>query len=432
MKMNSKNVLLVLILVFKGLSINAQNDSTRELECKRFKFLAQEERKATEIDTALKEKLMHYKTEHSYLIKGESYCGNYSKNNYNQVIRSGQDILKLEKDPKTKSLFIDTLFFITKKLDSLKFGDKNTILKLADYCLLKSVIQRDLTDDYYSTAFKDTSLKFTDVNVNNYYSNLYSLYLSEQDAVTKSTYKKRLISDYFMLSKLISDKKLQAKTQESIKNVFNGIIRNCEDLLPDLSIFMTELPKDKESKIKTISNFLNLMKEKSCTSSKEYEMLVDTLIKVDGSVATMIEKAELLIVKKRYTEGIASFNAAKKMTEDEVKINEIDFRILEVQFHNLDNYQTAYRLAMSTTGSNKSKALSIAAKCVANTANSCGSSTFDRKCNYYYAAELAERAGDNNAAARYRASGPSSEDKFNNNNPSTVSLSCWGVTVNVR
>ena len=74
----------------------------------------------------------------------------------------------------------------------------------------------------------------------------------------------------------------------------------------------------------------------------------------------------------------------------------------------------------------------IAAKCVANSANSCGSSTFDRKCNYYYAAELAERAGDSGAASRYRASAPSSEEKFNNNNPSTVSLSCWGVTVNVR
>lgn len=430
--MNLKNLFLPVVLFLTVLSFHAQDDPTRELECKRFKFLAQEERKATEIDTVLKVKLMHFKVEFSYLIKGEIFCGNYSKNNYNQIIRSGQDILKLEKDSKVKSMFMDTLFFITKKLDSLKFGDKNTILKLADLCLLKSTIQRDLSDNYYSNAFKDTTLKFTDVNVNNYYSNLYSLYLSELDVVKKSTYKKRLISNYFMLSKLITDKKLQTKTQESIVNVFNGIVRNCEDLLPDLSVFMNELPQDKESKIKTISNFLNLMKEKSCTYSKEYEMLVDTLIKVDGSVITMIEKAELLIFKKRYTDGIVSFNAAKKMTEDEVKINEIDFRILEVQFHNLDNYQTAYRLAMNTSGNNKSKALSIAAKCVANTANSCGSGTFDRKCNYYYAAELAERAGDSNAAARYRASGPSSEDKFNNNNPSTVSLSCWGVTVNVR
>ena len=46
--------------------------------------------------------------------------------------------------------------------------------------------------------------------------------------------------------------------------------------------------------------------------------------------------------------------------------------------------------------------------------------------------ELAERAGDNVAASRYRSNAPDAEEKFNNNNPSTVSLSCWGVTVNVR
>lgn len=332
---------LLILNVFISLS---QNDSIKLRECMRSKFLAQEERKSIEIDTSATLKLMHFKTEFTYLLKAEAICGTFTKNNYNYIIRSGQDILKLEKDPKIKSIYIDTLFLINKKIDLLKFGDKNIVLKLADYCLLKSVIERDLCDNYYLIALRDTSLKFSNVNVINYYSNLYSLYLTEQDTLKKSTYKKRLISDYFMLSKLITYKKLQAKSLESIVNVFNGIVRNCEDLLPDLAFFMNELPKEKEAKIKTVTNFLNLMKEKSCSSSKEYEMLVDTLIKIDGSIETMIEKAELLIVKKRYTEGLANFNAAKIMTEDLVKLDEIDFRILEVQFHNLDNYQTELQL----------------------------------------------------------------------------------------
>lgn len=420
---------LLILNVFISLS---QNDSLKLRECNRSKFLAQEERKSIEIDTSATLKLMHFKNEFTYLLKGEAICGRYTKNNYNYIIRSGQDILKLEKDSKIKSRYIDTLFLINKKIDLLKFGDKNIVLKLADYCLLKSVIERDLCDNYYLIALRDTSLKFTDVNIINYYSNLYSLYLTEQDTLKKSTYKKRLISDYFMLSKLITYKKLQAKTLESIVNVFNGIVRNCEDLLPDLVVFMNELPQEKEAKIKTVTNFLNLMKEKSCTDSKEYEMLVDTLIKFDKTTATIIAKAELLIVKKLYSEAISSLNSAKAMTKDAAQLEDIDFQILEVQFHHLNNYQTAYRLALGISGSNKNKALQIAAKCVANSANSCGSSTFDRKCNYYYAAELAERAGDSGSASRYRASAPSSEEKFNNNNPSTVSLSCWGVTVNVR
>ena len=420
---------LLILNVFISLS---QNDSIKLRECNRLKFLAQEERKSIEIDTSVTLKLMHFKTEFTYLLKGEAICGTYTKNNYNYIIRSGQDILKLEKDSKLKSRYIDTLFFIYKKMDLLKVGDKNIVLKLADYALLKSEIERTVSDAYYTRAFKDTSLKFTSENLTNFYSNLYLLYSSEVDVAAKNVYKKRLISDYFMLSRLISVKKLSSKTQESISNIFNGTIKNCEDLLPDLKVFISELPKDIDLKIKTTTNFISLLKEKSCTDSKEYEMLVDTLIKFDKTTATIIAKAELLIVKKRYSEAISSLNSAKAMTKDAVQLEDIDFQILEVQFHNLNNYQTAYRLALGISGSNKNKALQIAAKWVANSANSCGSSTFDRKCNYYYAAELAERAGDSGAASRYRANAPSSEEKFNNNNPSTVSLSCWGVTVNVR
>ena len=79
-----------------------------------------------------------------------------------------------------------------------------------------------------------------------------------------------------------------------------------------------------------------------------------------------------------------------------------------------------------------SRALLIAADCVAKTANSCGASTFDRKCNYYYAAQLALKAGNSGAAAKYKANAPSSDEIFNNNSPASVTLSCWGVTVDIK
>jgi hypothetical protein len=106
--------------------------------------------------------------------------------------------------------------------------------------------------------------------------------------------------------------------------------------------------------------------------------------------------------------------------------------ILEIQYHDQDAYNTAYRTAMGISGAYRNKALLIAANCVAKTANSCGASTFDRKCNYLYAAELAQRGGDGGAAARFRANGPTESDRFENNNPSSVSLSCWGVSVSLK
>ena len=90
------------------------------------------------------------------------------------------------------------------------------------------------------------------------------------------------------------------------------------------------------------------------------------------------------------------------------------------------------RGAMTMGGENRSKALLVAANCVAKLWETCGSSTFDRKCNYYYAAQLATKAGASSAAENFKANCPSSDEIFSNNSPTQVTLSCWGVTVDIK
>ena len=432
--MRTNTFFLVSILFIVGLNSFAQVLTSKENadSCKIYKFWAQEKRKDIKA-ASLETKLPLFKSEFSFLLKGEAFCGKtYSKNNYNQIIFAGQNILKLEIDAKIKTSYIDTLFLVYQKIDSLNFGDKNTILKLADYALIKTTKDMIVCDNYFVRAFNDTSIKFTDITINNYYSNLYSIYLAESKIDIKLNLKKRLISEYFVLCRFIDDNKLSIKTRESITNVFNSLIKNCDDLLVDLASFMSDLPQDVDLKINTVNNFLALLKEKSCTETKEYEMLIDTIIRIDKSSNAVIAKAELLIAKKRYSEAITVFNSAKAMITNSSMIEDIDFRILELQFHNLKNYKAVYNLALNISGSNKSKALLYAAKCVAMSANDCGATTFERKCNYYYAADLCERAGDSGSARSYRGNGPTSEEKFNNNNPGSIKLSCWGVTVTVR
>lgn len=280
---------------------------------------------------------------------------NLHKNNYNQIIFCGQNILKLEKDPIIKTSYIDTLFLFYQKIDSLNFGDNNTVLKLAEYALIKTNKDMIVCDNYFVRAYKDTSIKFTDITINNYFSNLYSIYLAESNADTKRNYKKRLISEYFVLFRFIEDNKLSINTRESLTNVFNSLIKNCDDLLVDLASFMSDLPQDVDLKIKTVNNFIDLLKEKSCTESKEYEMLIDTIIRIDKSSNSIIAKADLLIAKKRYSEAITVFNSAKATMTNSSMIEEIDFRILEIQYHNLKNYKTVYSLALNISGSKKVK-----------------------------------------------------------------------------
>ena len=143
-----------------------------------------------------------------------------------------------------------------------------------------------------------------------------------------------------------------------------------------------------------MNNFLTLLKEKGCTESDEYEMLIDTIISIDNTIDAVLAKAQLLQVKKRFKESIGVYRDAIEMTElDSVK-NEIMLSILNIQYADMNAYKTAYNTALSIKGNNRSQALLIAANCVAKTANTCGASTFDRKCNYYYAAQLASQAGN--------------------------------------
>jgi len=264
-----------------------------------------------------------------------------------------------------------------------------------------------------------------------YYNNLYQMYIASKDDL-KGAIKKRLINDYFVFSKLVTDAGMTPKTQETLTNIFNTLIKTCDDILPDLAGFMKTLPQEKEAKIKTVNNFMTILKEKGCTGSKEYEMLVDTIIKVDNSIDAVLAKANLQMAKKRYDDAISTYRTAINMSTSSTQKEDLEYEILEIVYFKKDNIRGAYNMAMGINGSKRSKALEIAADCVAKLANSCGTSTFERKCNYLYAAELAQRAGDGSKASRYRAMGPSNTEIFTEGNPSSASLSCWGVSVSLK
>jgi tetratricopeptide (TPR) repeat protein len=397
---------------------NAQDD--KDKECLRMRFLAQEEMK-----------LKNYAGATSYYLKGETICGNYDKTKYENMTKIISNTIATESDKDRKMAYMDTLMQVYGRMEKLNFLDQANYLNWAKYMYQVGKPDRVKIDGIYQ-KFLDGGGVFNDEQLSLYFNNLVVQFNDAKDPNVKSGFKKRIISDYFTLSKMIEANNLSLKSKEALEISFNNIVRTCEDILPDLNGFMSSLPQDKEMKKKTVMNFMAILKDKGCTGSKEYEMLVDTIIKVDNSVDAVLAKAQLLRTKKKFDEAITTFNQAKSMSTDPAQKEEIEFNILEIQYHEKNAYQTAYKLALGINGINRSKALQIAANCVSKTANSCGASTFDRKCNYLYAAELAQKAGDNAAAARFRASGPTESDIFENNSPSSVTLSCWGVTVSLK
>tara|TARA_B110000046_G_scaffold119787_1_gene126463 strand:+ start:1368 stop:2615 length:1248 start_codon:yes stop_codon:yes gene_type:complete len=396
-----------------------QMDSLGERECKRMQLFVGQELQ-----------LKDYARASMYYLKGESICGDYDAKKYGNMIQTLRNAVATEKDKAVKKLYIDTLIAAYDRAEQKGFLDSKDASKRALYILQSTLPNRVQADSLFTVAFLEGN-KFKDAQLSYYYYNLYTLYTKTKDA-QKDVYKKRMITDYFSLSRKIEKEGFKARTQASMTGYFNVVVRTCDDILPDLLGFMSDLPQEKSKKKKAVTNFLGLLKEKGCTESDAYAMLIDTIISIDNSVDAVLAKADLLMVKKKYTESMGVYRTALEMADNDTLKGAILLNILEIQYSNLKSYKSAYNTAMTMGGENRSKALLVAANCVAKLWETCGSSTFDRKCNYYYAAQLATKAGASSAAENFKANCPSSDEIFSNNSPTQVTLSCWGVTVDIK
>ena len=376
-------------------------------------------------------KMKNYAMASMYYLKGETICGEeYGAKEYDAMSKTLRNTIITETDNVRKKLYTDTLLGVYDRMDAKGYYNEVESSKRATFIMMSSKPDYKKADEIYLRAFENNN-KFNDAELTYYYYNLYTLF-SITSGDEQTAFKKRLISDYFLLSKKIESEKFASSTQQSLTGYFNSLVRSCDDILPELNGFMSSLPQDKEAKKKAVNNFLKLLKEKGCTESNEYEMLIDTIISIDNTIDAVLAKAQLLKVKKRFKESISVYQTAVQMTElDSIK-NEIMMDVLDIQYSNLNAYRTAYNTALTIKGMNRSKALLVAANCVAKTANSCGSSTFERKCNYYYAAQLANQAGEPGIASKFKANAPTADEIFSNNSPATLKLSCWNVTVDVK
>jgi hypothetical protein len=200
----------------------------------------------------------------------------------------------------------------------------------------------------------------------------------------------------------------------------------------------------------TVNNLISILEDKDCTSSDEYVILIDTLLKIDRSYKSVLVKAKLVSFKGNTADAMNLFKEARGMAKNETEKKEIETEITRVQekiaaqeynrvlsMFNGGNYKSAYNAAMGLSGKYRGDGLKIAGQCVGQLANSCGSTTFERKCNFYHAVNLlqqAQGAGANvgGLIGSYRSQLPTADEKFDAGNPSSQSLSCWGVTVSVK
>jgi hypothetical protein len=391
-------------------------ESDAERECKRMLFLAQQARMEKN----------DYHESAIYMLKAESICEGLDEKNTKILIASLRNTLNGLSDEAQKKAYNDTLSGAFARAEKNGFYTNDNDLIWGATIVGSTNPDRQKANELFKRGIASQGEKIHEGYIVYYYYNLYAMYAAAAD---KAELKKELISAYFQLSAIIGKANMSQQTQETVTGYFNAVVRTCDDILPDLGGFMSKLPQDPAVKLSQVKNFISLLESKECTDSPEYLQLIDTLVGIDpNSLEAQLMKAKAQMAKKDYRGAINTLKTAKGLSTDDAQKNEITYTISNAQYQS-GSYTGAYNTAMSVSGDFRSKALLIAGNAVAKNANSCGNSTFERKCNYIYAAQLLEQAGKSGASMR--AQGPTEGEIFDNNSPSSVTLSCYGVSVSL-
>ncbi|MDX1651466.1 MAG: hypothetical protein R3277_03165 [Brumimicrobium sp.] len=373
------------------------------------------------------------KTVYAY-IKAQENCEKLEMVFYNPFIYAIKQSMRNAKTPEAETAYLDTLIAVYEKAQEVHGLQKDWQTFLG-YSYLKQAKPGYMkkADEAYRIGIHHEGKDVNEGFVKQYYANLYNLWVQETDEDKKAEYKKRLITEFFKLSEYVTKGKMNPETVDFLSIYLEKAVTDCESVLPEISSFMNTLPQEKEAKKAAVKNFMALLEKKECTSSKEYAMLVDTIIKIDPSVDAVLAKAKLLIAQNKTSEAIKTFEKALTMTEDPDMKSDIQYEIAAAYFRSR-NYRAAHDAGLAVSGKNSGKGYEIAAKSVHALMNDCGDSTFDRKANMYYAIELAKKSGNGTLVEMYKNQAPTSTDLFNVNKNvgEEVTLGCWNRTYKIE
>ena len=394
-------------------------------ECQRMKKIAN--------DAMIAE---NYKEATEYFLKGETICGEFDAANYGRLTGSLIRVINVETDADAKKLFSDTLCAIWDRMEEKGLYENKNDMYRGNFELQKSAPDYLKADKYFTrgiAAHADGGTPVQEMYIPLHYYNTYTLYFMEQEATKKNVLKKRMINDYFDLSKLITKSNFSLRAQEGITVYFNSVVQTCDDLTPEIAGFIASLPEDVEAAKVSLMSLIDLMETKKCEDTQEYMDLINAYLQRDPVSPKALEmKGKSLESENKYRDANAIYEKLINLEEvTQERRVELKYKIVNNLFRTR-SYKAAYSKAMNIQGKFRGKAMSIAGQCVGQMANSCGVSTFERNCNYIYAVQLLEQSGgaaSANLIAQYKAKFPTAKDCFGEGNPASVTLECWGVTV---
>ncbi|MEY3236964.1 MAG: hypothetical protein RI883_1065 [Bacteroidota bacterium] len=375
-----------------------------------------------------------YSTAVSHFFKCESYCSDLNKVFYDKLITSLKNTITNTKELSQRTFYIDTLVNVYNNSESKGFYDQSNDLMRAAFILKSNKPDLKKVDELFVRAMKNKHNVLSETQIILYFSNMYNIYLDEHREL-KSAFKRRMIKEYFELASLIENEKMSENAMSNLTTYFNNLIKDCQDILPDVEFYLNTLSEIESQKLVELNNLKWILENKKCTESYFYEEVIDSLIYIEPSLELYLISAKCLSSRKEFSKEFSTLFSAKKLAKDDSIKNEIDFLSAKSLF-NAGNFIESYKIAITIKGDYFGATNKIAAQCVAMSKESCGNNETEQKLNLIYAQMLLIKSKEQgidvqNLLNEYSSNFPSDTDLAASSlkRGQEIMLKCWGVKI---
>jgi tetratricopeptide (TPR) repeat protein len=232
------------------------------------------------------------------------------------------------------------------------------------------------------------------------------------------------------------------KAYSAVKGSINaklGQRADCNNLIP---LYSKDFAQNKNN-VEWLKRVNSRLSGKDCTEDPLFVKVSEALHKLEPSASSAYSLGQLAEANGNQAKALEYYNQAAELQKDRSVRANIYYRIAN-QYKEKGQFGQArsfYRKALDAKPSFGRAYLQIA-NMIAQSANNCGETAFEKRAVYWKAAEYAERAGKvdpsisstaNETAAAYRGRAPQRSDIFSEDmQGKTISIGCWiGESVRV-
>jgi hypothetical protein len=434
--MKMKNLILLVLISLTSIGFAQKN----EADCTKFRAL-----------TGQYAQQKMWRDAADFFIKSYHACGleGLEQTDWNNAKIIYRKLIKVETDKNKKNELTDSLIWIFKSGDT--YG--NDPKWKADYATeLVRAKSDDITniDNLFGNSIHVLKEKANTSHIKYYYVHLVNKFNTSEEGETKENARNFAIEEFLVLSDYcdLANKSYIAadnasrgayyvKSQAYLEQLFVQLANNCETLSSVLSKKITDLPIEKEAKIKKIKGYLAILDKRKCTSSDLYGQFADSLIILEPTSDAYYAQGNFFYKKKEFKKAKTYFIKAIELEGDGENVNKYKLGLANAQYAS-HSYKVAFKTAKSIQGEDRGKALIICANCIAATANSCGDTSYERKANYWLANDYIKRAVSAGASglssSKYLNRAPTSTDTFDEGKAAgqSIILKCWGESTKIR